>query len=181
MTDGPYKNTKLPKHLEKFCDALHDDDWDSDKYSTFANDCILRELIPDAGLLNKLESVNKQDQMDAVFESHDRTPFADLLRKKYKIFQANENNIQNALSKASREAINYHCGILETRIRQECIRIQDNAKLSPEERGAVSDRLQVAFSAPDIPTICKAIREGNKNAFKVVVNKKVGLDEGPKL
>ena len=171
MTDGLSRQTKISKPLKKFSDVLYDENSDSHKCSTSAKHCVVQELFPYVGLLNDLAPVGSQDQMDAIFEAHDRSQFAHDLQKKCNFFQANENDIQSAITKASSEMITECYKMIEDRLRQEDARIQDDDARNSEKYQVISEKLRVACSEPDIQNILKALQEGKKDAFKVVVNK----------
>tara|TARA_R110000787_G_scaffold61094_1_gene138513 strand:+ start:688 stop:1263 length:576 start_codon:yes stop_codon:yes gene_type:complete len=191
MTDGPFKNMKLGSRWKRLAEAVQNDAVDQSECTALANDTIVRELVTPANnaILSDLEAYAGRDQMDfdpissveAVFEQHPKTPFNDQLQKELTYRLSDGVPVGSALSDAVEASATSHIGETRNRFQEECLRLREAKELSTDKCRSTIDKVNATFDAVDIPGLCKAVREGDKNAFKATTNKKDGLDEGPSL
>jgi hypothetical protein len=191
MTDGPFKNMKLGSRWKRLAEAVQNDAVDQNECTALANDSIVRELVTpnNIAILNDLEAYAQRDQMDfdpvssveTVFEKHPKTPFNDQLLKELTYRLSDGAPVGSALSDAVDASATGHIGETRNRFQEECIRLREDKELSAERCRSAIEKVNATFDAVGVQSICKAVREGNKNAFKTATNKKEGLDDGPSL
>ena len=95
MTDGPFKNAKLSSNLKKFGNSLTNDAIGPEERVERAESALLRDLPKSfRQLIYKAEDLIKNASSDssarqavqALFEKHQSTPFADTLQRYFKAY-----------------------------------------------------------------------------------------------
>lgn len=190
MTDGPLKNLKLSSCWKRLVEAIQRDASESAECGALASDALVRELLTDEvrALLNDLEGYAHRDQMDldpissvaGIFDRHDKTPFNDSLQKKLAV-RLNQLPSDAAFDEALEASVKDQMTEARNHLVEECLRARDTGEISRDHCQRAIDKVNASFEAVDLQGICKALRAGNKNAFKDATSKKEGLGEGPTL
>jgi len=188
MTDGPFRNAKLPSCWKRYGQQLVSDA--ASQEERVAQACL--SMIGDAEmetfnpLLRELKAHLERRQMDldpipaleTIFENHSTATLADALQRHLIANFGDQVSPENALDKALESTAREWIGT-KNRIDEECIRARELGDMSREDYQTGIDRNRETFSAIKSSDLCDALVTGNKRAFKQAVQKKDGVDEGP--
>lgn len=191
MTDGPFKNSELPRLWKRFGEAVLNQAVDDDERCARAARAVLGDLSTEdtESLVSKLQDITEQQQLDldtasvveSIFDNHAKTPFADLLQKEL-IFRLRQNvSPKEALSQAIEECVRGHISDAKNRFHEECIHRVETTDMAQSDCDSAVYRANKILDSLVGKEICDAVAAGNKNAFKKEAAKKAGLDEGPDL
>lgn len=191
MSDGPFKNTNLPRRWKRYMEALANDAVSAEERRAKAADAVSNDILSDnpQALLSDLQAYGDRPQLDldtvlsveGIFDSHAKTPFADILQKKVVYYLANNEAPGAALTKGMNEAVCGQIAMTRTRLQEECIRAADVCDMQQNACHRAMERMRVDFNQLNVAGICDAALVGNKKAFTNAIGKQEGLEEGPNL
>jgi hypothetical protein len=188
MSDGPFKNLKLPQRWKVFSYAVQNEAFERSHCCALASHALLMDIFSKniTGLLLDLQRASSQvnlkpSTLDEMFNAFGSTPFSKILQKElaWRVSGSvvNSDAIKEALSAAVME-----------QARQANDRIVDQCIISREFGNMRQDQFNLAVRASSsilnsisIDPICQALFAGNRNFFKDSVSKKTGLEDGPSL
>ena len=189
MTDGPFKNAELSSRWKQYGKDLVSDAASSDERVAQACHSILGDVdMNTLGLLlSALEAHAHQAQVDldpvssfeAIFESHSKSPFTDVLQKHLIANLRDQAPPGRALDEALPSAVADLTDTTRNRLDEECIRARDRSDMTQENCRKGIERNHEAFERINPSKLCSALMSGNRHAFKEATRKKVGVDEGP--
>jgi hypothetical protein len=189
MTDGPFKNMKLGSCWKRFAEAVQNAAVSHAECVAFASDAVVREvLIGDIpALLRDLKKQSVCDQfeldplylVEGIFDSYSKTPFADTFQKELLFRLANQLPTELALGQALEATAIEQIAQAQSRFVEECIRACNTGEMNQEQFADTVEKIEASFNAIDRHSVCKALRTGNKNAFKEATSEKEDIDEGP--
>ena len=191
MTDGPYYNLDLAAHHRKLVKALGNAIYsDEEQYSLMGNVILKDMLTPEnVKLIKTLYALANDDQLDLgktndviqIFAVNDNTPFANTLKKKILNFLNNDLPLKDALDDALRET----CASQKAELRERlCAALLHNQHSEGLSRKKVTDLIRKVDQATEtLPgdKLFKATRSVDKNAFKEIIAKRKGVEDGPPL
>lgn len=189
MTDGPFRNAKLPWRWKRYGEDLVNDATSQDERVVRACHSMLGDVvIKDISSLLRALSANAQRiQMDldpvssteAIFYGYPKSPLTDTLQKHLIANLRARMSPEIALNQALKATTEEWIRETKNRIADECIRVRDIGDMTREEYRQALGRNRDAFAAVNLDAICDALLSGKKGAFKSAVRKKSGVDEGP--
>lgn len=191
MTDGPFTNLRLDSRWKRFAESVQNDAVSESERCALASDALVREILTDLNqaLLADLEAYVWQEQLDIdprfsverIFDRHSKTPFADILHRELTYLLDGQMRSDAAFGQALEASVSDQISEARNRIEEECIRARESGEMRQSQFDRTVTEASAAFDALAEDEICKALRAGDKNAFKEAVSKKEGLDEGPNL
>jgi hypothetical protein len=191
MSDGPFKNSKLPKWWKGFGEAVHNDAVDDEERCARASHAVIKDVLTEDtqavivalqafAALQQLE-IDPASTIERIFDNHQKGPFVDRLQREL-AFQLNQKKPpKEALSQAMAEALRDQVSQVKNRFQEECIHLAEAGDMNREQSEVGVERANKIFDRLVVDDIRDAVFTGNKNAFKNAVPKKEGLDEGPGL
>ncbi len=190
MTDGPFRNLKLDSRSKRFAEAVQNDAVDQETRCAYANDAILNGiLLENQALLRALQDYGQDGQLDldpsasvkSVFDAHPKSEFADHLQREVGLRLHEGEKFQVAINNGLEAALETSIGEFRTRTHEACLEAYDSREMRKDQLDRFVEGSNQALQGIDRPRIMKALKNGNKDAFKKDVKKKEGLDEGPRL
>lgn len=191
MSDGPFRNSKLPKWWKGFGEAVHNDAVDDDERRGRAAHGLLKDILTDdaVSVIAELLAFANRPQLEIdpastaerIFDNHQKGPFVDLLQRELAYQLGHNQPPKEALSEAMAGAVRDQISEVKNRFQEESIHLAEAGDMKREQCETGVERANKIFGALDVDAICDAVFAGNKNAFKNAVSKKQGLDEGPGL
>jgi len=191
MSDGPFKNLKLPRRWKLFSEAVQTDAFDTSYCCALASHALLNDILTDKAkhLLLELRAYVNRDQLDfdplsslnGIFSRHSRTPFADILEKEVALRVGGQMVVCDSIKESLGAALVEHMGEAKNRIIEECLESREFKKMQQDQFNRTISQSSAIFRSLSINDICEALLACEKNAFKKDISKKVGLEDGPCL
>lgn len=191
MSDGPFKNSRLTRRWQRFSDAVLNATFESGFCGSLAADGMVRETLTDKGqnLLADLKTYvgGKQMEFDqlssieTIFDRHSKSTFADSLQKELMFRLGDQVAPVDVLRQALVASVKKMARDLCNRLEDECIRLNETGKMRQDQVAYFRSQVNEIFANMDTDKISSALFDQNKNAFKVELSKKEGLDDGPSL
>lgn len=191
MVDGPLKNMDLGKDWDRPIEALENDAVDLDQCKVFVSDSITRELNakPNISVLNKIKLYQQQSQLDIdptyhirkIFGENSKPPFIDQLEKQLIRRLGDGMQIEDALPQSLEATIIWRADEVKNRLQEKVIHSHEMQEIDQEKSQNLIEKISRTLDGLDVQLIGEAVLKGDKNAFKDAINKKSGIDEGPKL
>jgi len=192
MSDGPFKNLNLSRRWQRFVNAIQNSATDRSECADLASDACLREILTSGdteALLKDLVQHSLIKQIDfeqaafveRIFGSHSQTPFSEVLQTEILYHLECGLSLNRALDKGLDASVDKYIGIVKTRIEEEIIRVAHEKEI---KRSAAARAIGLASSSLrsiDQSNLSHALITSNKNAFRSLVSRSSGLDEGPAL
>lgn len=187
MTDGPFKNTKLPDRWKKYGDDLVSNAKSSSERTERVESAILRDLCTKEtrALVIEIDTYVKRLQqdlipratVDAIFERHPTTPQSDSLRRFFTAYLAN-SSLETAWQFGFDRWVKTEASRTQNRLVEHCISARDRGDLDRAKYPAAIERHEKAFAGIDYNKIRDGFF-GAKRPAKAGIAKKTGLDDGP--
>ncbi len=188
MTDGPFKNTKLPDRWKKYGDDLVSDAKSSNERTERAQSAILRDLCTKEtkALVIELDTYVKRLQqnlmprvtVDAIFEKHPTTPQSDSLHRIFSGYLVN-SSLETAWKLGFDKWVKTEASRIQNRMVEHCITARDRGDLKREKYPVAIERHNEAFAGVDYNKIHDGFF-GSKSLSKAcAIAKKTGNDDGP--
>jgi len=191
MSDGPFKNLKLGKCWKRFVEAVQSDAFGHAYCCALASDALLDEILTNAvkTIVADLVAFGSRVQLDLVpltsveeiFNRHSKSAFTDTLQKEVACRVSDQMACSDAIKEAIGAAVSDHIGEVKNRIEEESIRSLEFGKMRQDQFYRIVNQSNAIFASLASNEVCDALLACDKKAFKDVVSKKVGLDEGPSL
>lgn len=191
MSDGPFKNRKLPRWWKGYMEALANDAVSAEERCAEAAHAVLGDVLANdtKALFSDLQAFADRQQLDfdtvssaeGIFDSHAKTPFADLLQKEMVYRLAHNEAPDAAFADGMAEAVRGQIEEARTRSQEECIHAADVGEMKQDACDCALERTSADFSKLSVAEICDAAFAGNKKAFRNAIGKQEGLEEGPDL
>jgi len=191
MSDGPFKNTKLPRWWKGYMEAVANDAVSAEERCAQAAHAVLGDVLSNdaQALFSDLQAFANRQQLDfdavssaeRIFDSHAKTPFADLLQKEMVYRLARNEAPDAAFAKGMEEAVRGQIEVARTRSQEECIHAADVGDMKQDAFDRAVERTSADFSKLNAADICDAALTGDKKVFKNAIGKQEGLEEGPDL
>lgn len=191
MSDGPFKNAKLPRWWKGYMDALGNEAVSVEERYSEAAHAVLGDVLADdiQTLFSDLQAFADRQQLDldtvssaeSIFDSHAKTPFADLLQKEMLYRLANKEAPDEAFANGMAEAVRGQIEEARTRSQEECIHAADVGDMNQDACDRAVERTSADFSQLSVAEICDAALAGDKKAFRNAIGKQESLEEGPDL
>lgn len=190
MTDGPYKNLPLDRRSKRFAEAVQNEAVDQDTRCAYANDAILYGISREnQELLHALQSYGQDGQLaldpkasiKSIFDAHPKSEFADHLQREVGLRLHEGEPFQPAINNGLEAALESTIGEFRTRIHEAGLEAHREGPMYKDQLDRLIEGCNNTVEGIDRQGLMKALREGNKDAFKQDIKKKEGLDEGPKL
>ncbi|MDZ4078639.1 MULTISPECIES: hypothetical protein [Hydrocarboniphaga] len=190
MTDGPFKNLQLANRWKRYTEAVQNHLVARDTVRAMACNAIVRDVLfgSNRALLNAVDTHVSQAQQDfdaiasveGIFSRYSKSPFADSLQREL-VFRLDSQAPAAAYDEAITAAISGHISEVGNRIVEECIRSYESDQMNRSQLTRTITQSKATLRSIDLEELCRAVRSGNTNAFKLAASKKDGLDEGPPL
>lgn len=190
MTDGPFKNLKLDGRSKRFAEAAQNDAVDHETRCAYANDAISHGILREnQALLRELHGYGANGQLDldpggsiqGIFDACAKSEFADHLQREIRLRLSEGESSEAAIQNALDAALETRIGEFRTRTQEACLEAHGSGAMRRDQLDRFLKGSNEALQGIDRGRIIKALREGDKSAFKGDVRKKEGLDEGPRL
>lgn len=191
MTDGPFKNANLTRWWKSYMDAVANDAVSVEERCAQAAHALLHDVLANDAqvLFSDLQAFASRPQLDldavsvaeGIFDSHAKTPFADLLQKEMVYRLANNELPQAALSNGMEDAVRRLIEEARTRSQEECIHAVNVGDMTPDACDRALERTSLDLTNIAVTDVCDAALAGNKKAFESAIGKQEGLEEGPNL
>lgn len=189
MTDGPFRNAKLPSRWKRYGDDLVSDAVSREErvarvcHNMLADVDVklfkpLWDALTEIGQNRQLE-LDPASSIESLFEAHPNSPHISSLQKHLFANLRNGSPIQEALNAGLSEAITEWREIDKNRFDEHCFSARDRGDMKAADCQKGIGRNRETFDAIELNVMCDALRTGNKNAFKPMLQKKEGLDEAP--
>ena len=189
MTDGPFKNAALSSRWKQYgkdlvSDAASPEERGAQACHSILGGVDLKALGPLLGILKAQAQRTQMDldpvsSVEAVFESHAKSPLTDVLLKHLIANLRDQILAERALDKAFPCAVTDWIDITKNRLDEECIRARDRGDMNQENCRKGIERNHEAFEIIGSNELCNALIFGNQRAFRQTTRKKVSVDEGP--
>lgn len=189
MTDGPFRNAKLSCRWKRYgqdlvSDATSDEEGAAQACHSMLGDADMTIFSP---ILSALEAHAQRSQLDldpvystdAIFDSHSKSPLTDTLQKHLTANLRDQMPRDVALDQALASTAKDWIDVTKNRLDEECIHARDLGDMSKDDYGKAIERNRDTFAAINPGDLCGALTSGNKRAFKQMLRKKAGVDEGP--
>lgn len=191
MNDGPSRNLNLAAHHQKVVDMLAEDAFSEKECKEQICHAMMQDLH-EAGdlllakdlqvLLNKKQpALYIISDVKQVFESHNKTPFADNLQKRFLHKLEHGLSLKDSLKRSLYQAIEHKMHAFVDQIKDWFMKAKDIGDATTEKVENSKVRLFRVRKIVPIEEICDALQSGDKNAFKRNIVKKSDADEGPSL
>jgi hypothetical protein len=189
MTDGPFRNTELSSSWKRYGQDLVSDAASLDERVKQACRSMLGDVDVKvfSALLKNLGIYAQRSQMDLdpvsqiedIFEGYSKAPLMDTFQKHFAANLRDGLPSETALNQALAGIAKNWINTTKNRLDEECIRARDVGDMSREDYSKGIERNGETFAAVDPKTLCDALTSGSKRAFKQMIEKKIGVDEGP--
>jgi hypothetical protein len=189
MTDGPFRNTELSSSWKRYGQDLVSDAASLDERVKQACHSMLGDVDMKvfSALLKSLGVYAQRSQMDldpisqieTIFNGYSKSPLTDTFQKHFTANLRDGMLSETALNQALGSIAKEWISTTKNRLDEECIRAREVGDMSREDYSKGIERNGETFAAVDPKTLCDALTSGNKRAFKQIIEKKVGIDEGP--
>lgn len=189
MTDGPFRNAELSSRWKRYgqdlvSDAVGPKERMAQACHSMIGDVGMKAFRP---LFDEIKARAERPQMDldpvtaieTIFENHPRSPLADTFQRHLLANLRDQVSLKNARDQALDSTVKEWIGTTKNRLDEECIRARDLGDMSREDYAKGIERNRETFAAINPSELCDALATGNKRAFRQVVQKKAGVDEGP--
>ena len=187
MTDGPFRNSALSSRWKQYGRDLVNDAVSQDERIKQACHSVLGSIVMKAfdRLYRELEARASRDQMDldaaaateTVFDNHERSTISDALERNLLCNLRDGIPERKSLDLAVESTVSEILGNAKNRIDEECIRAREAGDMSRSDFVKGVERNREAFAGIDVGSLCAAIENGNKNAFRRTARKDV--NDGP--
>ncbi|USJ27627.1 hypothetical protein [Ensifer adhaerens] len=187
MTDGPFRNSSLSNRWKVYGQDLVNDAVSREERVKQACHSVLGAIDMKAfeRLYRELEARASRDQMDldsiaateSVFDKNERNSFSDALERHLLCNLREGLAERKALDLALEGAVGDLLGHAKNRIDEECIRARDVGDMSRSDFVKGLERNKETFLGVDVASLCAALENGNKNAFRRSARK--DTDDGP--
>lgn len=190
MTDGPFKNLKLDSRSKRFVEAVRNDAESNRTRQALAGDAILHGILSEnQPLIRELQAYGQNVQLDldhdalikSIFDTFNKSEFADHLQREISFRQHEGEGAEPAVNNGFEAALETGICKFRNRIHEACLEVHGRGEMRSAQFDRFIDRSNETLRNIDRPRILKAFKDGNKNAFKLDVKKKAGVDEGPQL
>lgn len=192
MSDGPFRNLKLGNRWKRVVEAVHNDATDTAQRCALVSDALVREILSDKdtqALLGDLQGFAHQKQLDidplasveSIFQSHNKSSFADTLQKKLAFYLSEQMPPRDAVFGALKASVTDKANEIKIRLEEECIRIYKSGEIVRHQLSRFVGILRETLETLNRDQISAALFAGDKYSFKSALSKKGGLDEGPAL
>lgn len=188
MSDGPFKNLKLDSRLKRFASAVQNDTVDDKQRTALASDAIIHAVLKESPtLFSDLTAYLESDQLDfdpkatinAIFEGNPKSQFTDNFQKEVRLGLHDGKPPSVAISDGLESAVCTQIEEVRTRTQEACLEAHNSGDMWKEQFDRTISGTKAALRDVDVPQIRDALMRGDKNAFKSVIKKKEGLNEGP--
>lgn len=187
MTDGPFRNSALSNKWKQYGRDLVNDAVSQDERVKQACHSMLGAIDMKAfdRLYRELDARASRDQMDldaiaateSIFDNNERSSLGDALERNLLCNLREGISEQKSLDLALGSAVSELIGNAKNRIDEECIRARDVGDMSRSDFIKGVQRNLETFSSIDVGSLCAALENGNKNAFRRTARKDV--NDGP--
>jgi hypothetical protein len=185
MTDGPFRNSALSNKWKQYGQDLVSDAVSQDERVKQACHSVLGGIKEFDRLYSELDARASRDQMDldsvaateAIFDNNERSTLGDALERNLLCNLREGMTERKSLDLALEQAVSELLANAKNRIDEECIRARDVGDMSRSDFSKGLQRNQETFAAIEIGSVCAALENGNKNAFRRTARKDV--NDGP--
>lgn len=187
MTDGPFRNSALSNKWKQYGRDLVNDAASRDERAKQACHSMLGAIDMKAfdRLYRELDSRASRDQMDldsvaateAIFDSNERSPFGDALERNLLCNLREGMSERKSLDAALGSAVSELLENARNRIHEECLRARDVRDMSQSDFAKGVQRNRETFANIENGSICAALENGNKNAFRRTA--RTDVNDGP--
>ncbi|HBQ50327.1 MAG: hypothetical protein ABJ388_17765 [Alphaproteobacteria bacterium] len=189
MTDGPFRNAELSSRWKQYGKDLVSDATSLEERTAQACHSMIGtdDLPAISTILADIKAHAQRPQMDldaissmeALFESHPKSPLTDTLQKHLIANLRDQMPLGTALDQALPSTVADWIGITKNRLDEECIRARDLGDMNENDYRKGIERNRETFANINSDALCDALTTGDKRAFKQAQQKKTGVDEGP--
>lgn len=187
MTDGPFRNSALNNKWKQYGRDLVNDAASPDERAKQACHSVLSAIDMKAfdRLYRELDSRASRDQMDLdsvaatefIFDNNERSSFGDALERNLLCNLREGMSERKSLDAALASAVSELLENARNRIHEECLRARDVRDMSQSDFAKGIQRNRETFANIDVGSICAALENGNKNAFRRTA--RTDVNDGP--
>ncbi|MBB4123637.1 hypothetical protein [Martelella radicis] len=185
MTDGPFRNSALTTRWKHYGQDLVSDAVSKEERVTQACHSVLGDIKSFDRLYAELDARASRDQMDldsvaateTIFDNNERSALGDALERNLLCNLREGIPERKSLDLALGQAVGEFLASAKNRIDEECIRARDVGDMSRSDFTKGLQRNRETFAAIDVGSVCAALENGNKNAFRRTARKDV--NDGP--
>lgn len=185
MTDGPFRNSAITTRWKHYGQDLVSDAVSAEERVKQACHSVLGDIKFFDQLYRELDARASHDQMDldsvaateTIFDNNERSTLGDALERNLLCNLREGMPERQSLDLALEQAVGEFLANAKNRIDEECIRARDVGDMSRSDFSKGLKRNQETFAAIDVDSVCAALENGDKNAFRRTVRKDV--NDGP--
>jgi len=186
MTDGPFKNLKLDCRSRRFAEAVQNEAEDHDTRCALGSDAIVKGILSgNDGLIRDLQSYGADGQLDldpkgsikGIFEKHDKSEFSDDLQREVAMRLHDGESSRDAIDKALNACVETNIGKTLTRIQEAGLEAHREGPMHRDQLDRLNEGLGEVSKSLDRARIQEAVKSCDKNAFKLDLKKRTGLDD----
>ncbi|MDL2400316.1 hypothetical protein [Rhizobium mayense] len=185
MTDGPFRNSALTNRWKKYGQDLVSDAVSQDERVKQACHSVLGDIKAFDRPYSELDARASRDQMDldsaaateTIFDNNERSTLGDALERNLLCNLREGMPERKSLDLALEQAVDEILANAKNRIDEECIRARDVGDMGRSDFSKGLQRNRETFAAIDVGSVCAALENGNKNAFRRTARKDV--NDGP--
>jgi hypothetical protein len=187
MTDGPFRNSALSNKWKQYGRDLVNDAASQDERAKQASHSVLGAIDTKAfdRLYRELDSRASRDQMDldsvaateSIFDNDERSCLGDALERNLLCNLREGMSEREWLDAALGSAVSELLENAKNRIHEECLRARDVGDMSRSDFAKGIQRNRETFASIDVGSICAALENGNKNAFRRTA--RTDVNDGP--
>lgn len=187
MTDGPFRNSALSNKWKQYGQDLVSDAISHDERVKQACHSVLGAIDMKAfeRLYRELDARASRDQMDldavaateTIFDNCERTTLSDTLERHLLCNLREGLPERKSFDLALERAVSEILDNAKNRIDEECIRARDTGDMSRSDFHKGLERNKETFEGVDAASLCTALENGNKNAFRRTARR--DTDDGP--
>jgi hypothetical protein len=187
MTDGPFRNSALTSKWKQYGRALVNDAASQNERANQACHSVLGGIDMKAfdRLYRELDYRASRDQMDldsvaameSIFDNYERSSFSDALERNLLCNLREGMSERKSLGAALGSAVSELLENAKNLIHEECLRARDVRDMSQSDFAKGIQRNRETFASIDVGSICAALENGNKNAFRRTA--RTDVNDGP--
>ena len=185
MTDGPFRNSALSTRWKQYGQDLVSDAASQDERVKQACHSVFGDIKFFDRLYGELDARTSREKMDldsvaateTIFDNNERSTMSDTLERNLLCNLREGMPERKSLDLALEQAVGEILANAKNRIDEECIRARDVGDMSRSDFSKGLQRNRETFAAIDVGSVCAALENGNKDAFRRTMRKDV--NDGP--
>ena len=187
MTDGPFNNVAMNRHLKRYGNGLVQGTSSADELTALFTFAVASTLSPIVPIIKEIAELSPNGQTDfllklktdAIFSKHAKSPTADSFQKHLSNSAASQVSIDTALSIAIASTVRDQVSNSRNRVGDHCLQLNALGKLAKTEWTRCKDTQNTVLSKVDQASICTALRSGDNRSLKQASQKRTGIMDGP--